>query len=97
MNHLPHPVLLATFLLTLGGNRSGAKLRVDVNLQTGTSAAATSRNLGGFRSYQARHEDSADFTAVRSYEAFGTSVNLITSFPDSAEATTRQMFGRQAE
>lgn len=96
MNHLPHPVLLAALLLTLGGNRSGAKLRVDVNLKTGTSAATTSRNLGGFQSYQAKHGNSADFTAVRSYQAFGTTVNLPTGFSDSAGATTRQMLDRPA-
>ncbi len=72
---------------------ASAQLRVDFN---STNQEGGPHNQSGFQSYQAAHEIAADFTAARSYSAFGTTVTLKASFPDSADPRTMQMFDRPA-
>ncbi len=51
---------------------------------------------GGYQAYDAGHEVSADFIGVRSYAAFGTSVSLQVTWPDTTDNNVRQMIDRSA-
>jgi len=83
--------LAAAFLFASGITPCSAQLRVDFN---STNQDGGPHNLAGFQSYQASHEVGADFTAARSYTAFGTTVALTASYPDTTANTTKQMVDR---
>lgn len=51
-------------------------------------------NQDGYQSFNARHEIAADFLAARSYSAFGTTVSLQVSWPDTTSNRVQQMIDR---
>ncbi len=48
----------------------------------------------GYDSYDAAHENAADFLSPRDYSAFGTTVSLAVDFPDSSDRRVQQMIDR---
>ncbi len=50
----------------------------------------------GYQPYDARHEVSVDFLAPRDYQAFGTTVSLQVSWPDTTANSVQQMIDRAA-
>lgn len=87
------PVRFAAACLFASTALSHAQLRVDFNA---TNMEGGPHHLTGFQAYNAGHEVAADFTAARSYAAFGTTISLTAQFPDSADARTKQMLDRGA-
>ncbi len=93
MTLLRSSVPIAAVLFAAGTVLAPAQLRVDFD---STTMEGGPHLQAGFESYQAGHEVAADFTAARTYAAFGTTVAVSVQFPDSADARTMQMIDRSA-
>ena len=70
-----------------------ADLLVDFN---STNQDNGPRLQSGYQPYNAGHEAAADFLAARSYSAFGTTVSLQVTWPDTTSNRVQQMLDRPA-
>jgi autotransporter-associated beta strand protein len=70
---------------------SSADLLVDFN---STNQDNGPHNQSGYQPYNAGHEVAADFLAARSYAAFGTTVSLQVTWPDTTSNRVQQMIDR---
>jgi autotransporter-associated beta strand protein len=86
-------MLLAICALCCPPPAGAVDLFVDFN---STNQNGGPHQQSGYQAYNAGHEVSADFLAARSYGAFGTTVSLQVTWPDTTAATVKQMNDRPA-
>ncbi len=84
------PVLLALFAPL---SVAAEDLLIDFN---STNQDGGPHNQTGYQPFNAGHEVAADFLAARSYSAFGTTVSLQVTWPDTTNNRVQQMIDRPA-
>ena len=93
-------VLVAACVICLGQSAAAQSLLIDFSQVDSTGAFTTnSAPEPGYQQYNARHEvigDVFETARTESYSAFGTTVDLMVSYPDTTDRRVRQMIARGA-